>query len=907
MVSHQPSLVSHPLAQLAAALALGILAARLMSIPSATAFGGGAVTSLLAVGALSRRRAGTATCFVTVAFFWLGTALLLIETRNVPANQLKRLITNGTVASGDPVELTGVLDRPPELGPDCFYLTLNVERLRSKGAEQSASGVVMFVVPVGDQRVEEEYRSLELRYGARVRVMTTLNRSDNFRNPGVASFTEYLDGKGYDAAGVIKSPLQVERLADERVFLPLAWLYQWRQKVEWEIRLRFSSDTAGVLDAALLGNRYNLSQETAERFREGGTFHVLVISGLHISFIGGMFFIMARWLSKRRSWQFALPAAGLWAYAIAVGAGGSVVRAALMFSLVTLAPVVSRRAGSLNALGGAALVLLVWRPSALFDISLQLTFLSVLAIVVLAWPLLQRMSETGSWRPTRETPQPPACAQPLRTFCEILFWSDRQWRREIALSSYSYLLFKTPLAKRLEQYHLQRFLRYAVSTIVVSASVQLGLLPLMIRDFHRLSLASIILNIGVGLMMALLGLTALAALLVGQISATIAAPLVALANLLNWLMVHSVDLFSRAGPASLRLPEYTGGAASVYLVYYFPLTVLVLALVRWKPVPSRVPEGEVSRSRRVLVRFAAALQVIMFLLVVLHPLSSNRPDGRLRMDFLDVGQGDSALVTMPDGVTLLIDGGGRPNFLASNRQSEGAEEEPFQRDQKSIGEAVVSEYLWERGLSQVDFILATHADADHIDGLNDVARNFRVRAAFVARTPHDDREYRKFAATLSENGIPLQVIGAGDVLHFGNVSASVLWPLPLRNSDSPSRNNDSVVLRLRFGERTMVLTGDVEKEGEAAILGAKNDLKADIVKVPHHGSKTSSTEGFVAATRPRLAVVSVGLTSIFGHPNRQVVNRWRAAGAEVMTTGRRGTITVTTDGRDLQVKTFVQE
>jgi competence protein ComEC len=131
--------------------------------------------------------------------------------------------------------------------------------------------------------------------------------------------------------------------------------------------------------------------------------------------------------------------------------------------------------------------------------------------------------------------------------------------------------------------------------------------------------------------------------------------------------------------------------------------------------------------------------------------------------------------------------------------------------------------------------------------------------------------------------------------------------MPRTDSDAPSKNNDSIVLRLQFGERTILMTGDVEKEGEAAILNAKVDLRSDVVKVPHHGSRTSSTEGFVAATHPRLAVISVGLTSIFGHPNKDVVERWRASGAEVLTTGRRGTITVTTDGRNLSVDSFVRE
>ena len=221
---------------------------------------------------------------------------------------------------------------------------------------------------------------------------------------------------------------------------------------------------------------------------------------------------------------------------------------------------------------------------------------------------------------------------------------------------------------------------------------------------------------------------------------------------------------------------------------------------------------------------------LLLLAIVFHPFSAARPDGKLHLDFLDVGQGDSALLTMPDGTTILVDGGGRPNI------NQAEEESVFERDTRSIGEGVVSQYLWSRGMDRVDYILATHADADHIDGLNDVATNFRVRAAIVARTPADDAEYIRFAGTMKESGVPVEKIGAGDLLRFGEVSAQVLWPPPNRDETAPSRNNDSIMLLVRYGEKSFLLTGDIEKKGEAAVLREGTSLKSDLVKVAHHGS-----------------------------------------------------------------------
>jgi competence protein ComEC len=907
-VPQQPTFLPHPLAVLAASLALGILVARFAIVPLKLFLVCGLVCSLATLYVYLKRRALASLWLLIFAFFFMGATLEALEKSGVAADRVERFYDEGLIASGEPVEVMGVMTRAPEPAPDGFYLSLHVERLRFKGNERDASGEVQLFAPVRDKGAKAEYEALELRYGARLRVMTQLSRAESFRNPGVSSLTEYLERRGVDASGIIKSPLLIERMDDERVFLPLDWLYEWRQRLLALIDEKFSIETSGVLKAALLGNRYELSRGTSERFREGGTFHVLVISGLHISFIGGIIFFLMRRVTRKRVWQFAVSATFLWAYTLAVGAEVSVMRAALMFTLVALAPLLHRRARSLNALGCATIILLILRPVDLFDPSFQLTFLSVLAIISLAWPLLERLQSIGAWHPTRETPYPPQCARWLKQLSETLFWSEREWRREVSRSNFSYKLFKTPVAATLERLHLQRALRYAFGAMVVSASVQIVLLPVLVIYFHRLSFAALVLNILVGVLMALLALVALIALLVSQLSATLAAPLFKTAEGLNWLMVHLVDPFSNAGLASVRLPEYSGTASIIYVLYYAPLIVLAIALSRWNPL-ARISTKEQSTSLSyVKPRYAAAALVVMFTLIVAHPLSAGRPDGRLRIDFLDVGQGDSALVTMPDGTTLLVDGGGRAQFRQSKRgESEDEETEPFERDARSIGEAVVSEYLWWRGLDRVDYILATHADADHIDGLNAIANNFHVRAGLVGRAPADDPEFAQFAATARKQGVPISLVGRGDVLHFGAVEVEVLWPTRTQDLSAASRNNDSVVLRLRFCNRVFLMTGDIEKEAETALTNTQDDLGCDVLKVAHHGSHTSSTETFVSATHPAYAIISVGLASPFGHPHREIVERWRASGAEVLTTGGRGTITVSTDGSDLKVETFVKQ
>jgi len=804
-------------------------------------------------------------------------------------------MSDGLIGDDQPIILSGVISAAPEFARDRIYLQLHVEEIERRELNLHAKGEVALLASFKTAEYKNDYQKLDLQYGSIVRVRSTLSRTNKYRNPGVSTLTEYLDRRDLDATGIIKSPIDIVRLGYGRVFQPLAWLYRWRQRLQIEIDEHFSPETAGILDAALLGNRFNLTKSASERFREAGTFHVLVISGLHISFIGGLFFVLAQRMTRKRLLQFVFSTLVVWGYTLAVGAEASVVRAGLMFSFVALGGVIFRKASAVNALGSCALVLLVKSPKDLFDPSLQLTFLSVLAIVTMAWPLLQAFKAIGSWRPSRETPYPPRCSRFLRTLCESLFWSEAEWKTELSRSPHAYRLFKTPIASWLERKHLQRPLRYTFNAVIVSLCVQIMLLPVLVIYFHRLSLSALVLNIGVSFLLAILSTIAALALVVSQVSAALAGPLFKLANLVDWLMVHSVDPFAQLGVASIRLPDYSHRLAMVYLIYYLPLIVSIVGLLRWRPLSLGSPKHRFGE-------LVVTAQAFLVGIVIFHPFSSGNPDGKLHVDFLDVGQGDAALVTMPNGVTLLVDAGGRPNFFQNNANS--AATEIYEREGRSIGEMVVSEYLWWRGLDHLNFVMATHADADHIDGLNDVVRNFSVGVALIGRSPMSDPEYAKFSKSLLETHTPVETIQAGDELHFGEVIMDVLWPLPSNDPNAASRNNDSVVLRVRYGERSILLTGDVEKEAETKLCGT--DLRVDVVKVPHHGSRTSSTDCFVAATKPRFAIISVGQTSMFGHPHREVVERWRNAGAEVMTTGLSGTISVSTDGKSLWLTKYVQ-
>lgn len=920
----------YPLLRLAACFAFGILAAKFLTIGWQFSLIICLLSALLAAILIKRK---IAPVFLSAAFVACGALFFQIENQLVPAHRLKRLLDENRIKSGDPVEIEGVLQAKPELAVGGFFLKLKAEKAIYKEAEIKISGNVKLFAPISDEQIAQEYQQLDLRYGSIIRVACNLKREDVFQNPGAISRKEILDQANTDATATIKSPLLVEKIGEAQVFAPLGWIYDLRQNLIEEFKNKFSVSTAGVLIASLLGDKYFLDKQTADIFREGGTFHVLVISGLHITFIGGLTLLFLRFFTRKRLWQFLIAGAFLWAYSLAVGAEVPVVRAAIMFTILLFSQVVYRRGTLLNSLGACILILLVWRPNDLFTASFQLTVTSVAAIVAMAFPLIEKLRAVGSWSPSAETPFPPNVPVWLKRFCETLYWRGEVWEREVSGQIWSANLFKSPHLKWLERRNLQNPARYVFEALLVSAIVQAWLLPLTIVYFHRVSIFGVFLNIWVGVAIAFESFAAIIAVIFAQFSDSLAFPFIKLTEFFNWLLLSVPQLLTENYWASVRLPNYTGAMKAVYFLYYLPILFFAVVLHLWKPfalnsnfefqisdaendsssaLQTSKPENKnllrfrVSASPRRIFQVSAFAFLLLFALVVFHPLDAPQPDGKLRLDFLDVGQGDSALITFPNGETLLVDGGGKGNFGKIYVQNEFEDEpEIFEPDMQNVGETVVSEFLWEKGYDKVDYILATHADADHIQGLSDIARNFKVKAAIFGRMPVRNEGFAALFSILRKRGIESFKVSRGDILNFGGTKIEVLFPLRDDSIEAVSDNNRSVVLRIIYGEKTFLLTGDIEKEAETELLQYPESLRADVIKVAHHGSRTSSTQDFVNAARAKIAVISVGKESPFGHPHAEVLERWKSAGAKILTTGERGTISISTDGRFLQAETFL--
>jgi len=680
--------------------------------------------------------------------------------------------------------------------------------------------------------------------GDEIEVTGALRLPRGYRVPGAPPDERFADSRG--AAALLSTDWS--RVTERGGGGALA-LAPWRAAALLQRRMarRISSaagdaDRDGVLRALVTGDVSAMSERVAAGYRDSGASHVLAVSGLHLAAVA-----LFAFAALRRLWS-AIPALALRVdatlaaalgaaplavgYTMVTGAPPSAVRSLWMVVLLLVGAALDRRARLRDALGAAALAMLVARPASLYDPSLQLSIAATAALAL--------------FMGARRDP-----AAPARSIARV-------WRglRELVIASLWTWAATAPICA----FHFGAVaMAGPAANLIAVPAVELAALPLGLAGA---ALSELWPGGGAALL-------TLAAALTARVSA-------ALGRVAAWIP-----------PLAMPAPGLLDMAA---------WCALLLAAAAWLRLRGAMLPRAVRRRRALVAVGAGAALALAGAQLWRGELAPRRRE-ELRAAFVDVGQGDAAVIELAGGGVWLIDGGGLPYSLPVR------DRDTARRLGESPGREGVARYLAERRIRRIDLAILSHAHPDHYRGLGAIARAAHIDQLWMARRPAGapvDGELARLLAELAAGGTRVVSPPAGAVLRRGGATLSLLAPGPSPDDGDPSaaadpvrgENDNSLVARIDFAGRRLLFTGDIEEEGEDDLVRERGAaaVAADLVKVPHHGSRTSSTAALVAATSPRWAVISCGPMNRFGFPHPEVVARWRAAGATVLSTDRAGTI-----------------
>lgn len=708
-------------------------------------------------------------------------------------------------ASSIPITIEGVISTRPSVSPEGSRLTVRIECVITGNQAETVTGLLLLYVSEGD---------VSLTRGDRIRFISRVSVPRKLGLPGEFDYPRYLAFQGISATGRVASQADIVLIHAAAVESPLRTI---------DIKARLLSDAirgsipdervSSVLTALLIGDQRRIPADLADAYTRAGVNHILSISGFHIGIIAAFITFLAIWFLTRFEYPalhwnvrriavlIAVPA--MLVYLFLTGNAPATARSVIMLIVFAVALLVERERDPINTLLLAAFFLVAFNPPTLFDISFQLSFLSLWGILV-AVPLIMKFTAAVT----------------------------SQWLRSII-----------------------QFVAASVAASFVT------LLPVLFI-FKVASINGILTNF---LIVPLLGY---GAVLTGFIALPLLVLFPSLAPLLLWPAAALVTISNQFIMWCTSLPVLTFHGTTAWDMFFFLMFMSCMTFLRG----------------RFLLTVSGLLIVVTA--SALHLYTATASDGRLHITMLSVGQAESMLLKLPDGSTLLVDGGG---YLHENGND--------------FGQRLLAPALGALHAERIDTMIATHNHPDHSGGLPFVIQNFPIGQFWSG--PDVSTEVQR---ELLNRAVPQRTITAGDVLALpGPLAITVLSPAGSdkvqADSDESNVNEQSLVFRLSYGTFSMIFCADAGFEAEQRMLAGRYDLKSTVLKVGHHGSRYSTSEAFLERVSPQLALISAGAGNRFGLPSTRTVDLLRSKKVPLYRTDRDGTIELVTDGVTWSVST----
>lgn len=662
-------------------------------------------------------------------------------------------------------------------------------------------------------------KNINLEYGDKVQITGKYIKPEVQRNYKGFDYSEYL--KQLKIYGTIQSTdIKIMRKNNSNNLFSIS--NKISNKIEEKIKNNIPEEYSSILLGLILGKTDGIEEEIKQNFRNASMSHILAISGMHVSYLLiGIKIAFNKSLGKRKTNIISI--IFLIFYMFLTNFSPSITRAGLMSILLLFSKLVYRNNDTYTSLALVLLIILIYNPFLVNNLSLQLSFGGVLGIVLLN-----------------------------KNVSELL--------------------------------KIKKF----KDAISISISVQLFILPIVLSQLNIFNpyflISNLLLSFIVGPIV-ILGFIYIILILINQ-------NLVIFLTSLVELSIKLLIEISKVGklPYSkiyIRTPK-------IYeiLIYY----ILLFSIKEiYKVYHKKGINNTQKRVKNLIALFKYKFNQkrkkyinLILIISIIFSLLSFMPQN-LKVYFIDVGQGDSTLIVTPQNKTILIDGG-------------GSEFSDF-----NVGEKTLLPYILDRGFNKIDYIIVSHFDSDHCGGLLYIMQEIKVKNIIIGKQYESSKNYEKFLEILKEKNINLKIVEAGNKINIeNNLYFDILWPYSQNMISENAINNNSLVCKLIYKNFSILFTGDIEKIAENEIINTyKNKLyllKSNILKVAHHGSKTSSIKEFVENVNPQYALIGVGKNNKFGHPSDSTIQILNTKKTKIYRTDQMGEITIKTNGKEINIK-----
>ncbi len=680
--------------------------------------------------------------------------------------------------------------------------------------------------------VKKKDYSKELEYGDIITFNAIYNKPNAQRNYGGYDYSLYL--KTQTIYGTFEGSQLQLKSKNKGSFIQKG-IISFEEYIKGILKANLDENEAELCIGLVIGDRTNLSENIQEDFKTSNLTHMLAVSGSHFVYIILAVTYINKFLKRKRLGQV-LMLIVIVLFMNLTGNTGSVVRSGIMAALGIIASIIHRKADIWNNMAIALLIQILLNPYIIFDVGVQLSYGGVIGIVAFNKIVTNQIEQLSN--KIREKFANLIKGKNKKN--EIIKIQNYEDKKEIANKSWNLC---------------ESICNYIKESISVTISANIVIIPIMMYTFNTISFSFVISNLIAGAILGIIVLYAFALIFLYMVLHNFISPLFIILNLMLKILISIAHICSLIPFSKIYVVT-----PNVVLIIFFYLFLHLLVK----------KQNSMILSKKTIAFFTIAIVILNFI----YPVITSKRDN-LEINFIDVGQGDSTLIRVSNK-TILIDGGG---------SSYG---ETF-----DVGEQTLFPYLLDRGIKTIDYVIVSHFDSDHCQGLNFVMENMKVKNAIISSLGQESNEYDTFINLVQKQETNLIYVKKGDIIKIGEAIIKILFP---DNDPIPDneKNNNAIVFKFLWKNVSILFTGDIEEKAENKILNLYEDnleeLKSTILKVAHHGSKTSTTKVFLEAVKPQIALIGVGENNNFGHPNSGVIERLESIGCKIYRTDKCGEI-----------------